>query len=310
MESIVERERLEAYIKSAVAMMIVGSSVIATKLIATSWPVYLAALIRFGISLPIMVLFCWRSLHKFKTLSRRDWLILFVQSLSGAFLFYVLMLYGLRLTSAVESGIITSTTPAIIMILSWVFLRERPSWNEGIGVVLAFGGILVINLIGVEAGGGSINMASLLGNLLVFCAVIGEALFTFLGKITGDRVGPMETTLALTGFAFLLSLPPGIIEALHFDFSAVPLVDYIPPAVFFPAATVSAYILWFSAVPKLSGSTSAVFTSLMPITAVLLSYLILGEQFVWPHLIGGVFVLASIWVVTLDGRRRQVVSQG
>jgi drug/metabolite transporter (DMT)-like permease len=281
-------------------MVIVGSSVVASKMIATSWPVYLASMIRFGMSLPILIVLNWKNLHRFKTLSGRDWLILFIQSLTGAFLFNVLLLYGLRLTSAVESGIITSTTPAIIMILSWLFLRECPTWNEGVGVALAFAGILVLNLIGVEASGGPFSPASLLGNLLVLGAAIGEALFTFLGKITGDRIAPLEISLVLTVFAFLLSLPMGIVEALRFDFSGVPLIQYIPLAYYAVFVTVIAYMLWFSAVPKVSASTSAVFTSLLPISAVLLSYLILGERFVWAHLIGGAFVLASIWVVTFQ----------
>ena len=92
MEFVMERKRLRAYIESAAAMIIVGSSVVASKMIATSWPVYLASLIRFGMSLPILALLNWKNRHKFKTLSGRDWLILFVQSLTGAFLFNVLLL--------------------------------------------------------------------------------------------------------------------------------------------------------------------------------------------------------------------------
>jgi drug/metabolite transporter (DMT)-like permease len=41
----------------------------------------------------------------------RDLLALFLQALTGIFLFRVLLLYGLTLTGAAESGIVTSTTP-------------------------------------------------------------------------------------------------------------------------------------------------------------------------------------------------------
>jgi drug/metabolite transporter (DMT)-like permease len=44
-------------------------------------------------------------------------------------------LYGLKFTTAVESGIITSTIPAVLGLISFVFLKEQWTWSKGIGIV-------------------------------------------------------------------------------------------------------------------------------------------------------------------------------
>lgn len=44
------------------------------------------------------------------------------------FLFNIFLLYGVKSTGAVESGIITSTTPAMVGIISFLFLKERGNW--------------------------------------------------------------------------------------------------------------------------------------------------------------------------------------
>lgn len=92
-------KNLSAYLQMTLAMAIVGSSVVAGKLIVASFPV-----------------------------SKREWAILFLQALTGVFLFNIFLLYGVKFTGSVESGIITSTTPAMVGIISFLFLKERGNY--------------------------------------------------------------------------------------------------------------------------------------------------------------------------------------
>jgi drug/metabolite transporter (DMT)-like permease len=66
------------------------------------------------------------------------------------------------------------------------------------------------------------------------------------------------------------------------------------------AVTVVAFILWFRGVMKVPASTAAVFTGIMPVSAVLLSYLILREPFAWSHVWGGLCVLAGLRLITME----------
>ena len=61
---------------------------------------------------------------------------------------YIFLLYGLRLTSAVERGIITSTVPTVLGIISFIFLKEQLTLNKGVGITLTVPGILAVNVLG------------------------------------------------------------------------------------------------------------------------------------------------------------------
>ena len=56
--------------------------------------------------------------------------------------------------------------------------------------------------------------------------------------------------------------------------------------------------------------TAGVFTGVLPVSAVLLSYAILGESFRWPHLAEGVRVLLAILLITRRRPAKEEVASG
>ena len=60
--------------------------------------------------------------------------LVFIESFLGNFLFSICMLFGVSMTSALNAGIIMSTIPAVVAVLSWIFLRERIGLNVWLAV--------------------------------------------------------------------------------------------------------------------------------------------------------------------------------
>jgi drug/metabolite transporter (DMT)-like permease len=96
------------------AMSLAGSSVVVGKMLVATVPVFVAA---FGsllvASVAILPLMRGR-LGELRQLTAREWLYLFLQGLCGIVLFRVFTLYGLHMTGAVQAGIITGATPAVL----------------------------------------------------------------------------------------------------------------------------------------------------------------------------------------------------
>ncbi len=101
-----------------------------------------------------------------------------MQALFGTFLFTLFMLYGVSHTSALAAGVITSTIPAVVILLSWPLLKERPGPRAILAVALAMAGMLIINT--TRAAGGA--ETSLLGNALVAAAVCCESIYVILSR--------------------------------------------------------------------------------------------------------------------------------
>ena len=145
---------LLAYLSLAASMALVGSYVGLSKLLVASFPVFLLAWLRFGIGGLAM----WRWLRKpadEPPIDRRTRALLFLESFLGNFLFSICMLFGVRLTTAVAAGVVMSAIPAVVAILSWLFLRERIGRRTAAAIACAAVGIGLFSLQKVAPGAGA-----------------------------------------------------------------------------------------------------------------------------------------------------------
>ncbi|WP_126429009.1 DMT family transporter [Brevibacillus marinus] len=291
-----------AYTKIALAMAIVGSSVVVGKLIISSFPVFLASALRFMVASMILIPLLLRQEKQFPIIGFQDLLVLFLQALTGIFLFNVFLLYGLKYTNAMEAGIITSTLPAAIGLVSVIFLKERLSIKKGLGILFAVFGILLMNLIGGEHG----DRNAFLGTLLILGAVFGETLFITLGKLVANRLTPLTISTMMSIFGLLMFLPFAVYEAKNFDFATVGIGDWIYILYFGIVVTVLAFLLMYQGLAKVPASSAGVLTSVVPLSSVILSFLMLKEEFLFTHLLGMVLVLLAIFFISTDSSDKSV----
>jgi drug/metabolite transporter (DMT)-like permease len=280
------------YLNLTLAMIIVGSSVVAGKIMVAELPVHLASALRFVLALIILVPILRLREGGLPRLSRRSWLMLAVQSLCGSFLFTVCLLQGLRMTTPASAGIITATTPAFMGFIAWLGMGERPSRRAGLGMALAVAGLLAVNYAGRVAGGSA--PAPLMGNLLVVGAVLFESLFLLIRKTVPEPLSPLAASTIISLFGLVWFLPGGVVELMHTDLAAVTVTGWLSVAYYGAVVTVLAYLFWFAGITRVAASTAGVFTSVMPVSALVLSALILDEPVGWARLVGCACVLGGI----------------
>src|SRR5439155_44453 len=108
--------------------------------------------------------------------------------------------------SAAAAGIVTSTTPAVAGTLAVLLLRERLTRARAGGIALAVVGILAVN-VSAPAATPPAGPNAPLGNLLVFRAVVGEALFIICGRLAAARLAPLVAATTISVLGFLMFLP-------------------------------------------------------------------------------------------------------
>lgn len=297
------RKRLDAYFCLGGAMILVGSGVAVGKVITQAFPLFLASSLRFAIAAAFLMPYVLKRGGGFGRLSKGAWLLLAGMAICGQVLFTLLLLWGLRMTGAMEAGLITSTTPAAMALMAFFILGERLSLRGALGVALAMGALLLVHLLGGleadNATGQNAGAQRWLGNLLVSGAVLGEAVFLLIRKRLPADLPNLTVTAALCLLGLLFSLPLGIWQALDFDFAAVGPGGWASIFYFGLVFTVLAYFLWFRGVSQVSGGTAGVFTALMPVSALALTSLFLGERLTWLHLAAGLMVVAAILLISL-----------
>lgn len=293
-----------AYAELALAMATVGASAVLGKRMVEELPVAVASVLRFGLASLILGPLLLRQAGGWPRLARGDVATLFLQAAFGVFGFTLCWLYGLRLTSAAEGGIVASAAPAVIVLASFLLLGERPGGRGLAGVALAVGGVGAMTLAGEIAGGGlGRGPNPLLGNGLILLATVGEALFFVLGKRVGARVSPLAIATWVTLFGFVLFLPLALVEAPGVDLAAVSGGAWLAVLLYALGPTVVGYLLAYRGLARVPASAVALFTGIVPVTAVILAALFLGEPIGWIHGLGLGAVLAGI-VVGLGGSAR------
>lgn len=299
-----DRGRLVTYALLAGGMAVFGSATPISKIVTEAFPVFLAAGLRMATALVVLVPLVQVRGLDLRGLGRRDWLVVGLIALFGMFGFTVAMLYGMKLVSGVAGSIVMSTTPAITALGAFLFLGERLGWRRVGGVACAVAGVLIMQIAG--KGGSAETGDLILGSLLVFAAVCCEAAYTLLGKRATDRLSA-EAIAALSGaMAGLLFLPLAVWQAWSFDFAG-PALGGWAALLWWGAGTMAlGSVLWYRGVARAAGGTAAVFMGVMPVSALVLSYVLLGEPFRWMHLAGFAVVFAGVVLVASAHARAEV----
>jgi len=94
----------------------------------------------------MVLLACGVSIQGFPRLGLTHWVIIGWLAVVNTAFAFTLWNHTLRTLSAIESSIINSTMLIQIAILAWVFLGERLTWQEIIGMALAGTGALVVQI--------------------------------------------------------------------------------------------------------------------------------------------------------------------
>ena len=288
------RTPIGSYLYLAAAMLIVGTSVVASKVVVDTMPIYTASALRFLLAVGILLALVRRA-GGIPPLSPRLHLIVAAQALAGLVLFNALLLLGLDRTTAVASGIITSSTPAVIALMS-VALGDRLRPAGWIGVTLAVLGIVIVNLFGTADASSATQ--PLLGALLVFLAVVGEALYTVLGKIAAPALRPVPMATLVTLYGFLLFLPLAATDIADFAPGRIPARGWLALLYLAAIVTVVAFALWFQGLQHVPASTAGAFTGMIPVGTILATAIFLDEPVTWLHLVGVGTVMLGIALVT------------
>jgi len=297
--SLTKKDYAIGYTELTLAQCCVGINVISGKFLIGFLPIFLLLAIRFAIGFSGMLAIARvKSIrlsniyHNFMSLTSKDKLLLIFQAACGGFLFNVLILYGMKTTSATSAGIISSITPIMIFILAAVFLHEKINLQKSLAIIIVMIGLLVLN-IGKTTG--SMDGA-LLGNFLVLLAVIPEALFTILSKSVGKKITEMEAVILVNLFNLILFIPFAVYAMIDFHPENIGVRVYSQLFIYGISGGIMFFLLWYRGLTKINANTAALFTGVMPVSTTILAFIFLNEPISNSEIIGMLLVIAAIFV--------------
>lgn len=233
-----------------------------------------------------------RRLGVMRPLPRRTFWGLVGLGVLGNTFYQAVFMTGLSLTSATNSAMIVAAMPVLVALIASFGGVERPSLVMWLGVVLGTAGVALV----VMARGVHFSAASFQGDLLVLLAIICWALYTVGVRRVGAGVDPLQitviTTVAGTPGLVLLGAP----GLLRQDWSAVSARTWYALAYAALLALVLCYILYNRAVQELGTARTAIYNCLVPLVAMGIAWLTLGEVPTGLQFGGVALVIAGVLV--------------
>tara|TARA_B100001059_G_C17757177_1_gene540624 strand:- start:306 stop:1199 length:894 start_codon:yes stop_codon:yes gene_type:complete len=228
-------------------------------------------------------------------IDKKDFLKFFIAAVFGVAINMLLFLKGLELTTPISASVIVTITPIIILILSSFFLNEKITGLKVLGVILGFGGGVLLTILGESTRVGD-NLP--LGNLFIFINVISYSIYIILIKKLTQKYHPFTFIKWLFLFGFFLILPFGYGEFKQIEWHT--FTPYVTFSVLFVVvgATFGTYLLNPLALRKLKASTVGIFIYLQPVIAGLFALIMGADDIGYVKVIAMCLIFCGVYLVT------------
>ncbi|MGB4888887.1 MAG: DMT family transporter [Nitrospira sp.] len=290
-----------AYAALTTSALVWGGSIVGQKLALGAFSAVETSLLRGFGALVILIPLWWWSEGGRTTWTARDLRLLMLLGL-GVLGNHLLTLFGLRYIGAATAGVIIGASPAITALLSSLLVRDIPFNTVAAGCAVSFAGVALVSGVGGEAPSGDNPW---LGGTLVLLGLVSWAVSSIGGRQVMERLSPLTVNWTTLLLSLLLQIPLLWTDQklLLTGASVVPVSGWVALGYLIVFATALGQQAWLYGVQGVGPSRAGVFVNLIPVSALLLSALVLGEAIGVREIVGIALILAGVWLVGWQSAR-------
>ena len=200
---------------------------------------------------------------------KKDWLRILGCALFGMALNMNGFFKGLELSTPINSSVVITLTPVLLLILSAFFLKEKVTWLKGIGIGIGLGGALLLILFGEKTQPNAPNIP--LGNLFFILNATSYAIYLIMVKPLVAKYSSITLMKFFFLFAVFMNIPIGGPEFLAVNWTQLDFSVWWKLIFVVIGTTYLTYLFNIYALKQLSPSTIGAFIYLQPVLATLIA---------------------------------------
>ena len=279
------------YIKLLLTAVFWGGTFVAGRSLAQNVGPFSAAFFRFALASIFLVFLAWKVEGKLVVLRRGQILPILLLGLTGVFSYNLFFFKGLKLIEASRAAIIIANNPIFIALFSALLFKEKLNSLKIAGILISVCGAIIAISRGdvLEILHGNLG----LGEFYIFLCVVSWVLFSLIGKAVMSDLSPLTSvtysTLTGTILLFVPALTEGLADCIYYSVSDWWNIFYLG---FF--GTVLGFLWFYEGINQIGPTKAGLFINFVPISAILLAFLILGEPLTISLLIGTLLVTTGV----------------
>ena len=252
--------------------------------------------LRMVISLPFFLATAWWLRGAGAKLTARDWAAVAGLGLLGYYVASFLDFLGLQYVGAGVGRLILFLYPTLVLALSFVFLRRRPSMRQVSALILTYIGAALV--VSDQVGATPQGKVFLFGVLLVFASALFYAAYLVAGSQIVQRVGSMR----FTAYSMMAAAVPAVVQFVALEGPAsleLPGRVWLYAALIGTFCTVLPVFLQAEALRRIGATEFALVGAVSPVSVAVMSALGLDEPFGVRQAAGAALVIGGVLLVSL-----------
>jgi drug/metabolite transporter (DMT)-like permease len=229
-----------------------------------------------------------------KKIQKKDLPLFLLCGLTGVAINQLLFIKGLSMTYSTHGALLMLSTPIVITIVAFFFLKEMLSVGRIAGLLLGIGGAAVLILAKEKSGSGS-NV--LLGDLFIITNAISYSFYFVLVKPLILKYTPLQVITWVFTMGSLFIIPVGWQEFVIIPWATFTIMNFAAIAFVVLGATFLAYLFNIYGLHHLNASATGAYIYLQPIFATAVAMIFLDEPFTWLKGISAIMIFAGVYLV-------------
>lgn len=234
---------------------------------------------------------------RFTRISKRDWIMLALCGITGVTINQYLFFVGLNLSSPIETSLLHTISPLVVVVFAWIYLKEKISWLKTAGILSGFAGALLLTLSGKRISLGSDHF---LGNIFILLNITSYSLYLVLVKPLMKKYDPLMVISIIFLFGFVFFIP--------FSFGAFKTIDFnnFPKEIWFSlvyvvvGTTFLTYLLTIYALRPLSAGTVGFYIYLQPLISGSIGIISGQENISLSMVLSAMLIFSGVFLININ----------
>lgn len=281
----------------ALATLFWGGNIVLGKAVSGIIPPITLSYVRWALALILLLPICWQEIKQHFHVLIDRWHTFALLGVTGLMGFNMCVYTALQYTTAINAGLINAFSPAYVMLISLLFLKDKIFMRQWLGIFISFIGTLWIVIKGQVYLLRTLDFNQ--GDLIILLGIFMWGIYSLVLKTKAKAVQPNVLLVFSIFMGLVFTSPIFIYENINLSVDWINGLEYFHYLSFlyfsiFP--TIIAFLFFNYGILQVGPGKASIYMSLIPVFTIILSILFLKEGLTYSHIVGGSMVILGVYL--------------
>lgn len=282
------------YLKLFLTAVLWGGTFVAGRIVAQEVEPAAGSFLRFAVASLLLVAMTRRAEGRLPIPKRRQMIPLLLLGLTGVAAYNIFFFLGLKIIPTSRASLIVATNPVFIALLSALLFKDHLTGTRMAGIALCLTGAVVV----ISRGDIMVllNHGIGMGETFILGCIVSWVSYTLIGRGVLKEISPLVAVAYACLFGTIILAAPAVLEGMIPALPGYSSTSWLGILFLAILGTVIPFVWYYEGIKALGPTRAAVFINFVPVSGVLLGWMILDETINLSLVLGALLVISGAWL--------------